>query len=120
MCNKEIRLCWWRYRNIGDELSAYLVRRIMRQQTNKHVSIKWVSEDTPHKLIAVGSMINRVTLKYPSIFWGTGILEANNTSFKTSPSLLRLIKSLRFIKKIRRISPPTFCAVRGPLTRSSF
>lgn len=57
---------WSGYQNFGDELSAYLVKRITGRE------VKEQANPSKHCLIAIGSLLNEVTMFSAAYIWGTG------------------------------------------------
>lgn len=78
--------------NIGDLFSLLIVRKFSGKP------VVHVSEDSPLKFCAIGSIISNSRLKTGGLFWGSGMLEHAVQKYRT---------------------PAAFTAVRGPLTRKS-
>ena len=98
---------WIGHKNVGDELSFYLVEKI----TGK----KFLLKEPPFQtktLIAIGSLLTTKTLSSNSIIWGAGTLLPLSRPYLRHriSRFFRQIKTLSFFK-------PDVRAVRGPKTR---
>ena len=107
---------WSNHKNLGDELSPYLVKKITGKDFQ---AIKRTELHCPHTLLAVGSMLSRYTLKRNIVVWGTGTL----TRSCFAPKRLKIFPVTRFFKNLKiwqrqyYIEQPDIRAVRGPRTR---
>lgn len=100
--------------NFGDELSAYIVKKLSKRP------IEFASSIENGKLVAIGSLLTYDVIHSDSIVWGTGTLTKN--SVKIFPKVFPLKRSLPIL--IRRLKSPnqhtaSIRAVRGPLTRKA-
>lgn len=113
-----VKLHWWRGNNFGDELSRYIVEKLIK---NKYPCddfvIQWVDKLHNRKLFAIGSLLTSQCLLTDSYVWGTGVLCKCNM-LKAPVKLFPLNRKLMY--EYRRQKCRYFngiSAVRGKLTR---
>ena len=104
---------WGGHRNVGDELSLYLVEKISKQD----FSIAYPPFNEKKTIAAIGSILSCHVFSKNLVVWGTGTL----TEFSLNPRSLRLFPFSRLISGISErlvLQKPDVRAVRGPRTRA--
>lgn len=97
-CAKPVFLNYWAgHKNMGDELSPYLVNKITGRE------IVYADDSDSNKLVGVGSIINYANAFSRSYIWGSGLLTRKSIRNRLIPVRKIFCKSRIF-------------AVRGPLT----
>lgn len=122
--NKNILLYYWDGEaNFGDELSRYLVSKLLKKH---YPEVGEIVQKVPlwkrNKLVAIGSLLDTNLLSSKSVYWGTGCLgeshfdkERISTDYPCSLFYLFLPSSFKWF--MRRWQTEV-TAVRGPLTRA--
>lgn len=103
---------WINHRNLGDELSAYLIYQITRQQP------KMVKANSLNKFDAIGSIITDETLYSGDQIWGSGLLD----DWTLKPRRFSLFPVTYAFNRFFIHYFPKFshiCALRGPLSRKA-
>lgn len=102
---------WGGHKNVGDELSLYLMRRIANREFE--IASPPFVEIT---ISAIGSLLSSSTLSKNLVVWGTGTL----TERSLDPRPLKFFPVSRLVKDLGRRfirQQPDIRAVRGPKTR---
>lgn len=101
--NKIPLFYWDVVNNVGDQMSPYLISRLMGQE------VECVNSKFKGKIVAIGSLLCEDLLYSDSVIWGTGSLTRNCLRWRLFP-LSSTIRKLTRRKRVR------VCAVRGPRT----
>lgn len=112
-CSIDALFYWNCSPNLGDVLSPYILRRLLRREMH------WVAPGDQNKFLGIGSILTDETL-YSSgnIVWGSGTLTPKMLSpIAYKFPLRRLGRSLKTRIKLI-LQPNIILAVRGPRTRT--